>query len=66
MLMRRNMMFGWMQLATDVQTFNEVYGPTCNSYNPELLAGGSSGGCHESMSPNELSGILNALNRTVG
>jgi hypothetical protein len=54
MLMRRDMMFGWMQLATDVQTFNEVYGPTCNPYNPELSAGGSSGGCHESMSPNEL------------
>jgi hypothetical protein len=27
-----------MQLATDVQTFNEVYGPTCNPYNPELSA----------------------------
>jgi hypothetical protein len=39
--------FGLMQLALDVQTFNEVYGPTCNPYNPELSAGGSSGGCHE-------------------
>lgn len=31
-------------LALDVQTFNDVYGPTCNPYNPQLSAGGSSGG----------------------
>ena len=54
MYMRRNVMIGWMQLATDVQTFNEVYGSTCNPYNPELSAGGSSGGCNETMLPNEL------------
>lgn len=36
-----------MQLGLDVQTFNEVYGPTCNPHNTKLSAGGSSGGCHE-------------------
>nr|PNR47186.1 hypothetical protein PHYPA_014306 [Physcomitrium patens] len=31
-------------LGQDVQTFNEVYGRTCNPHNLELSAGGSSGG----------------------
>jgi len=51
--MGREVMFGFMQLALDVQTFNEVYGPTCNPHNPELSAGGSSGGCYETQPPIE-------------
>lgn len=43
-----------MQLGQDVQTFNEVYGRTCNPHNLELSAGGSSGGCHEPLSLVEL------------